>query len=479
MALFLKVCYNFVMDFLRAHQLNIMLFLIGVCSVLAVLTSFTKTLTEKRKFELIALEVTAALLLTMDRFAYIYRGDVSSLGWWMVRISNFCVYLFGYAMIFFYTMYTKDLYMHEGGMKKTPVILDVIYVISYILVILLVISLFTGLFYTFDAQNRYQRNWGIYITYILSLASLVMILVFIIHHKKNLRPKLWWTVLLFAVLPIIATALQLAFYGLSLQNITLVFNVILVHIFSLLDLNEEIEKAHNLEVEILERYKVKLEKTVDERTRELITANKKAENLLLNILPADVAKELTEHPDHTIAKEYPNATVLFTDIVDFTKMSGKMTAEETVSMLNRLTSLFDERAKREGIEKIKTIGDAYMAATGLSDNTTNTAAVDMIKFAQGLLEDVQEFNRTSDVKIRIRIGINTGNLVAGVIGKTKFIYDIWGDTVNVASRMESTGEAMRIHLTESTREQTEEFFNCQESVEMEIKGKGLMKTYFL
>ena len=120
-----------------------------------------------------------------------------------------------------------------------------------------------------------------------------------------------------------------------------------------------------------------------------------------------------------------------------------------------------------------------MAATGLSDSTSNEAAVKMIHFAQGLLKDVQEFNKTSKVQIKIRIGINTGNLVAGVIGKTKFIYDIWGDTVNVASRMESSGEAMRIHVTETTREQTVDFFNYGKSIEMEIKGKGLMKTYFL
>lgn len=199
----------------------------------------------------------------------------------------------------------------------------------------------------------------------------------------------------------------------------------------------------------------------------------------MNILPAEVAKELTEKPGQTIAKKFPNITVLFTDIVGFTKMSDGMTAEEVVTMLNKMVSLFDERAKREGIEKIKTIGDAYMAATGFTDEVNNDGALRMVRFALGLMDDVQRFNLNSPVKVQIRLGINTGNLVAGVIGKSKFIYDIWGDTVNVASRMESTGEPMKIHVTNSTYLQTKDEFVYSEGIDVEVKGKGKMKTYFL
>lgn len=229
----------------------------------------------------------------------------------------------------------------------------------------------------------------------------------------------------------------------------------------------------------MRRYQMQLEKKVDERTQELKLANEKSEKLLLNILPSEVAKELTEHPDRTIANKYPNVTVLFTDIVNFTKMSDGLSAEEVVTMLNKMISKFDERAKREGIEKIKTIGDAYMAACGLTDENNPENVVQMVRFAKGLLEDVAIFNATSQVKVSIRIGINSGNLVAGVIGKSKFIYDIWGDTVNVASRMESTGQAMKIHVTEATYAQTKDKFNYSEGVEVEVKGKGMMKTYFL
>ena len=157
-----------------------------------------------------------------------------------------------------------------------------------------------------------------------------------------------------------------------------------------------------------------------------------------------------------------------------------MSADETVAMLNEMFSLFYERVEREGIEKIKTIGDAYMAVAGLSSKSADDGEEKkMIRFAQGLLDDVRTFNETFPVKVQIRVGINTGGLVAGVIGKTKFIYDIWGDTVNVASRMESTGEPMRVHVSESTYNHVKNDFAWQGPVQVEVKGKGLMNGYFL
>ena len=156
-----------------------------------------------------------------------------------------------------------------------------------------------------------------------------------------------------------------------------------------------------------------------------------------------------------------------------------MSAEQVVTMLNKLVSRFDIRAQECGIEKIKTIGDAYMAAVGLREDAGNDGAEKMVRFAQGLIEDVRSFNERYKSNLKIRLGINTGNLVAGVIGKTKFIYDIWGDTVNVASRMESTGEPMKIHVSESSYEQTKDVFSYGESVEVDVKGKGKMRTYFL
>ncbi len=182
----------------------------------------------------------------------------------------------------------------------------------------------------------------------------------------------------------------------------------------------------------------KLEDTVQLRTKELQEEKNRSEELLLNILPEEVAKRLAHDKNARIADKIENASVLFADIVGFTKITSTLDADTIVGALNSLYSRIDERAKREGIEKIKTIGDSYMAASGLFGNeSAENSALLLINFAHGMLKDIEDFNSTSNIKLYMRIGINSGNLIAGVIGKTKFVHDIWGDTGNVASRMES------------------------------------------
>lgn len=208
-------------------------------------------------------------------------------------------------------------------------------------------------------------------------------------------------------------------------------------------------------------------------------ANQKSEKLLLNILPKNIAHELTEKPGEIIAKKYSNVSVLFADIVDFTKLSDGLTAEEIVSILNTVFTKFDNQVSLCGVEKIKTIGDSYMAAVGIDGENSAENSKKMVQLAIRFFDELKSFNSSNPIKLRMRIGINTGNLVAGVIGKTKFIYDIWGDTVNVASRMESTGMPGKIHVTESVFESTRDSFNYGTPMEMQVKGKGTMKTYFI
>ena len=154
-----------------------------------------------------------------------------------------------------------------------------------------------------------------------------------------------------------------------------------------------------------------------------------------------------------------------------------LTSEQEIELAKRILN-GDERAKKEHIEKIKTIGDAYMAAIFNADNDPD-AAKRCIHYARGMLQDLETFNKEEGTHFTMRIGINTGSVVAGVIGKTKFIYDIWGDSVNVASRMESTGIAGKIHVSERIYLLTKDSFSYSEPVTVEVKGKGLMKTYFL
>ncbi len=466
-------------EFFLQYQSNLMLFLQGICAIIAFLTLITKNLTKSRKITIFLLELNAFEMLASSRMTAMFDGNPNAILGTFARICRFDDYLFSLTIILCISLYLRDVFRNEGGFTKVPKRILVSDIIVAIGIVTLLVAHFTGFYYIYDVQNYYIRQPGRVVSYIFPFAALTVLLSCVIKHYKRLPKKMRLPILFFILVPIIASAAQFYFQGFKLGVISSVGMAIILYVFAIQQMNDEIERSHRLEVEMLEQYKQKLEKTVEERTHELRIANEKAEQLLLNILPENVAKELTEHPGQTISQKYPNATVLFTDIVGFTKMSSGMTAEQTVTMLNNMISLFDERAAKEGIEKIKTIGDAYMAASGLTTDASNDGAEKMIRFARGLVQDVKKFNTESPFKVQIRIGINSGELVAGVIGKTKFIYDIWGDTVNVASRMESTGQAMQIHVSEQTYQQTSQYFAYREPVQVEVKGKGLMNGYFL
>ena len=223
-------------------------------------------------------------------------------------------------------------------------------------------------------------------------------------------------------------------------------------------------------IKAMEKNERILQQRVEEQTAKINT-------LLLNILPEPVAQQLENDPEKTIADEVESVSVLFADIVNFTRITSGMGAAQIVTALNDLYSRFDKRAVAMHIEKIKTIGDSYMVASGLIEKDPHHAE-HLIEYARGMLSDVKDFNRTSAIKFNIRIGINSGAVIAGVIGRTKYIYDIWGDTVNVASRMEHTGIPDRIHISLSTWEQCHDSVAFEEEIDMDIKGKGVMKTFF-
>lgn len=215
---------------------------------------------------------------------------------------------------------------------------------------------------------------------------------------------------------------------------------------------------------------------------------KKSERLLLNVLPPEIAERLKSVQSKTkvhlqtsgtiVADSFDEVTVLFADIVDFTEYAASISASELVNVLNEIFSEFDYFVEQYDLEKIKTIGDSYMVVGGLP-LPTNDHAEAIAEMALQMQESIKKFKRDDGSQFSLRIGIHTGQAIAGVIGTKKFIYDLWGDTVNVASRMESQGVAGCIHVTEATYQLLKDKYQFNSQREIDIKGKGKMVTYLL
>jgi len=225
----------------------------------------------------------------------------------------------------------------------------------------------------------------------------------------------------------------------------------------------------------------------------VVAEQRVSERLLLNVLPQAIAERLKKQSgaiadsllevigDNNlplIADSFPDVTVVFADIVGFTKFSAEVSPEKLVIFLNEIFSGFDSIADSRGLEKIKTIGDAYMVVAGIPVPATEHAAR-AAHMALDMMDALTAFNQRNRCTLQMRIGIDTGPAVAGVIGKRKFIYDLWGDTVNTASRMESHGIPGRIQVTDFTRQGLSETFMLEERGIIDVKGKGEMHTWFL
>ncbi|MCB1201510.1 MAG: ammonium transporter [Leptospiraceae bacterium] len=204
----------------------------------------------------------------------------------------------------------------------------------------------------------------------------------------------------------------------------------------------------------------------------------RAEKLLLNILPDSVAQELKENRNKIIAQSFQEVTILFADIVGFTSLSEKMRPEKIVDLLNRIVSVFDRLTDKYQLEKIKTIGDAYMVVGGLPLPVPGHAE-NVANFALEIQEQIKKFKFKDGKSLQMRVGIHTGPVVAGVIGEKKFVYDIWGDSVNTASRLESHGVAGKIQISERTASLIKDKFNIEHRGKIELKGKGSIESFFL
>jgi class 3 adenylate cyclase len=216
---------------------------------------------------------------------------------------------------------------------------------------------------------------------------------------------------------------------------------------------------------------------------QLAKEKKRSDNLLLNILPLEVAEELKETGESQ-ARDFDNVTVLFTDFKEFTETAEKMSAKELVHEINSCFKAFDEILDKYNVEKIKTIGDSYMAAGGLTTprlsepHDTTLAALEMQKF---MIKRKQENSALGKAAFDMRVGIHTGPVVAGIVGVKKFQYDLWGDTVNTASRMETNGEIGKINISQTTYDllKNQSEFSFESRGKIEAKGKGKMYMYFV
>lgn len=220
---------------------------------------------------------------------------------------------------------------------------------------------------------------------------------------------------------------------------------------------------------------------VEEAQAALAAEKQRADELILNILPSGIARELAT-TGHVEPRHHPSVTIMFTDFVDFTKTAGQLAPRTLVDDLDRYFSEFDEIVRRHGLEKLKTIGDAYMCAGGLLSDSKSHAVdtcLAALEIRQAMARANEQRERLNMTPWRLRIGIHTGNVMSGVVGKDKFTFDIWGDSVNVAQRMQAASDPGRINVSESTYQHVKSYFAAEPRGSVEVKNKGAMSMYFL
>jgi class 3 adenylate cyclase/small basic protein len=292
--------------------------------------------------------------------------------------------------------------------------------------------------------------------------------------------------------PVLVAIIFAIFFGLYLYRFTKVATLIIVlsycFLLALLILTFSHLEAIDLTLAVVycinvPIFAISASHASEKKERELFVYQKlisierdRSDSLLLNILPTDIAARLKEG-ERTIADNYNQVTVLFADIVGFTPLSGKLEPEKLVHLLNHIFSNFDRMAEQYDLEKIKTIGDAYMIVGGLK--TDSSGAEDIARLALDMNHFFEKDPLIHQFDLQIRVGFHTGPVTAGVIGLTKFSFDLWGDTVNTASRMESSSEPGRINVSEHSKKLLEDNFKFEPRRAIEIKGKGQMTTFFL
>ena len=260
------------MDFISTHQLNVMLFMSGCCAILAIMTLMPKFMSRRRRIILALMEASCTLLLLFDRFAYQYRGDLRAIGLVMTRLSNGMCYFLMIFIPFLVTQFLRDMYRNEGRLKKLPRRLILCDALFFIGVTLLIVSQFTGLYYTFDAQNQYQRAAGNFISYIVPFSVILIQESVIIQYRSRIKRNLVKAMILCIALPTIASIIQFFVYGISFISITMVLVVIVFYVYVLCSLGEEVEAAKNHELEVYRAARQRENILFEETTESLANA---------------------------------------------------------------------------------------------------------------------------------------------------------------------------------------------------------------
>lgn len=241
------------LEFIKAHQLNMMLGLSSICGIIAIFVLMIKNLSRPRRIALFYMEVAAMLLLMFDRYAYMYRGNTSSFGFFMTRVSNFFVFSMTVCVIHAFNLYLVDLYRNEGGLSRVPFRLRLVEILVIISQTVLVISQFTDFYYSFDSHNLYFRTKYFELSYVIPLIILFIHFSLIVQYYRNFNRGVRISLLMFVVLPVFASILQIHYYGVSFTNLSCVAMAVILYIFSLMDLNEQANKANRLEIEYLRK----------------------------------------------------------------------------------------------------------------------------------------------------------------------------------------------------------------------------------
>lgn len=388
---------------------------------------------------------------------------------WVLLVDMISYVLLPFAFLKFISLFL----MHESALLKRS-----------LTVLLYVLSGLAGYFMLslFVFPNRYFRDVTDFYSLLIFLVTVVVLFETVRSMiQGNIRYKrVAWGLIIFFISILCDYLIRFLTVPVILHSIPILLSgylIVVIILGSVLirQFNEARAKL-KLYTSQLEEMNRTLESRVHERTIQLEHEKEKSEMLLLNILPARVADDLKQN-GRSEPEQFENVTVMFTDFAGFTEMSALMSPSQLIGTLNEIYSEFDRISARNGCVRIKTIGDAYLCVCGMPDPVSDHASR-MVRNAWDILNYMKGFNTGRDIPWRIRIGIHSGKVVGGVVGITKFIYDVFGDTINTASRMESLAEPGSIHISDAVKTRIKGF-DLTARGELDVKGKGLMRTWYV